>query len=98
MERDQALRKLKQSQPALKAKGVTALHLFGSTCRNEANENSDIDVFIEFDAGSKFSLVNLSAIHRILSEKINRPVHVISKDALNPLIKDSIQSEAIKVF
>jgi uncharacterized protein len=98
MNRDQALQELKQSQDALKARGVTALHLYGSTCRNEAKEDSDIDVFIEFDATSNFSLVDLSAIQRILSEKMKKSIHITSKDALNPLIKDSIQSEAIKVF
>ncbi len=47
MKRDAAIAALKNEADAVKALGATSLYLFGSTVRDEAGENSDLDVFIE---------------------------------------------------
>jgi len=44
MDRAQVIAKLKSVEPELRAHGVGALFLFGSYARNEARENSDVDV------------------------------------------------------
>jgi len=44
MRRDDAIRLLKQAEPELRARGVRALALFGSTARGEAGAASDVDV------------------------------------------------------
>jgi hypothetical protein len=36
-------------EPRLRALGLRSLHLFGSTARDEAGPDSDIDVFVEFE-------------------------------------------------
>ena len=50
MNRTQALDILTRLKPELANRfGVTKLALFGSTMRNEATEDSDIDIIVAFD-------------------------------------------------
>jgi uncharacterized protein len=45
MKRDEAISRLQQPQADLKRLGVEHLHLFGSTARGEARDDSDVDLF-----------------------------------------------------
>ncbi|MFM6277163.1 MAG: nucleotidyltransferase family protein, partial [Dolichospermum sp.] len=47
MNRDIVIRRLKESETKLRAYGVQSLYLFGSFARNDATEESDIDVFVD---------------------------------------------------
>lgn len=50
MQRSLALDLLAQSKPTLAARyGVTRLALFGSTARDSARADSDIDILVAFD-------------------------------------------------
>ena len=50
MNRQRALDLLRRSKPELQAQfGVTRLALFGSTARDAASTNSDVDVLVAFD-------------------------------------------------
>lgn len=50
MNRDLAVQKLAQAKPELQRRfGVTRLALFGSTARNEARADSDVDVLVAFN-------------------------------------------------
>ncbi len=46
MRRLDVITKLKAAEPTLRAQGVGALYLFGSHARDEAEPDSDIDVFV----------------------------------------------------
>ena len=46
MNRDEIIAKLRETVPALKAEGVTALAIFGSRARGDARQDSDLDVLI----------------------------------------------------
>ena len=49
MNRQQAIETLTQHKPELvKRFGITRLALFGSTVRNEAKPESDIDIIVDF--------------------------------------------------
>ena len=45
MKREEAIACLKQHEPELKQLGVERLFLLGSVARNEAREDSDVDLF-----------------------------------------------------
>ena len=59
MNRDAAIAALKQEAGAVKALGATALYLFGSTARDQAMPSSDLDLFLDYDRSSRFSLIEL---------------------------------------
>jgi Nucleotidyltransferase domain len=47
MQRDDALRLLRERREQLHALGVGQLFLYGSVARNEAREDSDVDLLVE---------------------------------------------------
>ncbi len=96
MNRDTAIAKLKQNADAIRALGATALYLYGSTARDEARVDSDVDVFVEYRPG--FSLFELSGIKVLLDEQLSRDVHVTTRDSLHPLMRPGIEEDAIRIF
>ena len=75
MNRDDAIAKLKQHEAELKRLGVEHLYLFGSTAREEAREDSDVDLFFDHAEGSLglFELIDVidvkDAAARILGRR-----------------------------
>jgi len=54
MRREEAIAKLKEAEPVIRARGAAALYLFGSHARDQARTDSDVDVFIDKDRTRKF--------------------------------------------
>lgn len=98
MRRDEAMRRLRSLEPELRRRGVTALFLFGSTGRDEASEQSDLDVFIEYDRSQPFSLFDRISVQHFLSDRLRRPVDLSTRWSLHPAMAGDILRDARKVF
>jgi uncharacterized protein len=98
MKREDAIAALKGQVAAVKALGATALYLFGSTLRDEATSASDLDLFIDYDGGSQFSLVDLVGIKQLLERRLGVPVDLTTRDSLDPLLRNRIEASAERVF
>jgi uncharacterized protein len=98
MNRDAAIAEISARADALKARGVAAAYLFGSTARGEERPDSDLDVFVDIQPGAKFSLLDLAGVHRILNEEIGRKVDVMTRESLHPKLRAEIEREAVRVF
>ncbi len=95
MNRKELLRILRQHKPILEERfGVTELALFGSFARDQATENSDVDILVKFNArptsktyfGAIFYLedllgrtVDMSTIKELRSEILA----YVEKDTIN---------------
>lgn len=93
MERDQALKLLREHMDELRALGVLSLSIFGSVARDEAGPESDVDVLMEHGPG--LSLFDYAGIKIRLEEILNRPVDLATPDALKPRIRDRVLAEAV---
>ncbi len=98
MKRADAIAALKTEADAVKALGATSLYLFGSTVRDEASDTSDVDIFIDYDANSRFSLIDLVGIKLHLEERLGTTVDVTTRDSLHPLLRKRIENSAERVF
>ena len=98
MRRDEIIARIRKHAPAIKAEGATALYLFGSAARDEAGDESDIDVFVDVDPNSRFSLFNMSGIRLIIMDETGREVDITTRDALHPRLKKRILAEAVQVI
>jgi predicted nucleotidyltransferase len=98
MQRDEAVSKMRENVEAVKALGATALFVFGSTARDEADAESDLDVFVDYDPAKKFSLFDLAGIKVLLEEKLGIEVDVTTRDSLHPLLRKRIERSAIRIF
>lgn len=77
----------------LREEGAVSIDLFGSYATGKEDEDSDIDLLVEFE-GTK-TLLDLSRMQRLLSEMIGRSVDLVTKDELSPHIRDRVQDEKV---
>ncbi|MGH6980986.1 MAG: nucleotidyltransferase family protein [Stellaceae bacterium] len=98
MKRDQAIAALRDQVGAVKALGATSLYLFGSTVRDRATAASDLDLFIDYDPRTRFSLVELVGIKQFLERRLGVPVDLTTRDSLDPLLKRRIEASAEQIF
>lgn len=74
---------------------IKKLGIFGSYARGEADENSDIDIVVDF---TKPDLLNQVGIMQELREKFHKKVDVIALwKRMNPKLLSRIQRDAIYV-
>ena len=98
MNRRDAIAALRRQADPVKALGATGLYMFGSTPRDEATLESDLDLFVEYDRDSHFSLVELVGIKQLLERRLGVPVDLTTRDGLDPLLRDRIEASAERVF
>lgn len=98
MRRSDALEALTRHEAALRALGATAIYLFGSTARDEARRDSDLDLFVDYDPDETFSLIELIKIKHFLEDRLNVAVDVTTRDSLHPRLKARIEAEAVRVL
>ena len=89
--KNEILSKLKELKPSLhKEFSVKEIGLFGSFSNNSFNENSDIDILVEFEKPIGWKFFSLE----IYLEKVfNRKIDLVTKNALKEQIKHSILSQ-----
>jgi hypothetical protein len=75
--------------------GVTRLALFGSTARDEAREDSDIDVLVGFDGPA--TSARYFGVQFYLEDLLGRPVDLVTEKALRPELRPYVEREAIGV-
>jgi hypothetical protein len=74
--------------------GVAAMFLFGSVSRDEAREESDIDLMVEFS--KPVGLFEFIGLQTRLAELLGRRVDLVTPAALKPRIRDRVLAEAIR--
>lgn len=98
MERERLLTSLRETSEAVRALGATSLYVFGSRGDDTARRESDLDVFVEYDPATKFSLLDLAGIKVLLEEKLGIDVDITTRDSLHPLLRSRIERSAVRVF
>lgn len=98
MNRTEAITRLRDHAADLRARGATGLWLFGSTLRDEAGPDSDIDLFLDYDPSQAFSLVDLAGIEQYLGDALGVAVDLTTRDSLHPRLRDAIEQDAEQVF
>lgn len=98
MRRNDVVATLRQAEPALRARGVAALYLFGSHARDQARPDSDVDVFIDKDKSRKFGFDEFMDVYFLLQERLGAGVDYGTREGLHPVLRTEIEREAIRVF
>ena len=97
MKRDEVLEILAHHQDELRELGVKSLAVFGSTVRNEARPDSDIDLLVEFDR--PIGLFHFLRVQERLSELLGSvPVDLVMRDSVFEELKEDIYGEAVSVL
>ena len=97
MTRDDILSFLKAHKQELRqGYGVTQMGLFGSYARQAENEDSDIDIVVEFEADKK-TLRNFFGFKRYLEENLGNSVDLGIESALKPIVRNAVTKDIIYV-
>jgi hypothetical protein len=86
-----------EHQSQLQALHVARLRLFGSVARDEAHQNSDIDLIVEFVPGYK-TYNNFIDVADLLETALQRRVELVTSEGLSPYIRPHILREVEDVF
>lgn len=95
MNRSEILQKLTTFQHETKEFSVKNLYLFGSYAREEAGEQSDVDILVEFEPQAGIGLFEFARLRRRLSELLGIDVDLVTPDAIHPEMRNEILGEAI---
>jgi len=77
----------------LTEEGVKKVELFGSFAREEANDESDIDLLVEFSEPK--TLLDIARIERQLSDKIGKEIDLVTEESLSPHIAEKIKHREV---
>jgi len=96
MNRQQAITTLIKLKPELVERfGVTRLALFGSTVRDEARPESDIDIVVAFDGPATSE--KYFGVQFYLEDELGAPVDLVTEKAIRPELRPFIEQEAVNV-
>jgi len=96
MNKNKAIKILTQLKPELIRRfGVTRLALFGSTVRNEANQESDIDIVVAFNGPATSKIY--FGVQFLLEDELGVTVDLVTEKAIRKELRPYIEREAIYV-
>jgi hypothetical protein len=98
MRRDEVIARLKQAEPALRARGIRRAAVFGSVARGEDRPDSDIDVLVEFEPGQEGSIYDYVALQEFVAGLLESRVDVVDRNALKPHLRGPSVRDAIYAF
>jgi len=94
----EALETLRQSEGALRARGVQHAALFGSVARGDNRPDSDIDIMVEIDPEAHITVFDYVGLKEYIAGLFDRPVDVVSRDGLKPYVRPAATADAIYAF
>ena len=96
MNRDNVLNVLRAHKATLAQRfGVTELALFGSFARDQATDDSDVDILVRFDVPPNWQ--RYFGAQGYLEDLLGRPVDLATKPDLRVEIRSYVEREVIDV-
>jgi uncharacterized protein len=97
MRREEVIARLRQHEADWKRLGVEHLYLFGSMARGEAKDDSDIDLFFDYEKG-KLGLFELMDVKAFAARILGRETDIMTRDSLHKTLRQTIEATALRVF
>ena len=96
--RDDIIARIRAREEHIRALGASALYLFGSGARDELGDHSNIDVFIDRTPEFDYRFTHLIGLEALLKGVLDRPVDVMTRSSLHPLLRPAIEASAVRVL
>lgn len=84
--------RITQSSRKLHQLGIVEIGLFGSFSHDQATEQSDVDLLVQFEKGMK-TFDNFISACFLLEEALGRKVELVTKESLSQYLKPYIMKE-----
>ena len=76
---------------------VKKAYLFGSYSRDEADENSDIDILVELDYSKQIGMQFFTYGER-LEELLKKKVDIVSADGISKYVKPFVDKDRVLIY
>lgn len=97
--REQLLAELRALQPQFERKGVAHLAVFGSRARGDNRPDSDVDLLLEAEPDTKFSLLDAIGAGHIVEDSLGLQTSVVVLDRFAPAeFIASVERDRVTVF
>ncbi len=97
LRQNDVIAKLRAHEAELRRLGVEHLYLFGSTARDQAREDSDVDLFFDHRRG-ELGFFQLMDVKELARKILGRPTDIVTRASLHPLLRQRIEATALRVF
>ena len=92
--------------PVAEKYALRAVYLFGSYARNEATEQSDVDILIGRSGSTVRSMLDMGGLYNDLRESVGKEIDLVTLQTLEqtsirrrtPLFVQNLQTEMVKIF
>lgn len=98
MTRDEALAILIAHRGELEARGVAHAALFGSTARNEAGPDSDVDILVDLAPDANVGVWEFVALQRKVGEFFPVKTDVVERDSLDADVERAARVDLARAF
>lgn len=95
---DELVRRLRQTEPELRRRGIRHLSLFGSAARGQARPDSDVDIAVDVEPGRSFSLIRMEDTRLLLEDLLGQPVDLGEVESLRPPVRAAFERDRVSVF
>ena len=89
---------LRRHEPQLREHGITALSIFGSTARDDARDDSDVDLAVRLDAKRQIGAFKFIAIELEIAELLGVSVDLVGEPARRERFQEQIDKDRVRVF
>lgn len=92
--------KINQIKALCKKNRVKSLYAFGSVTRDDFNEQSDIDLVVDFEEKDPFTYTDLYFnLKAKLEDLLKRQVDLLEERAIrNPLFRQQLENTKVKIY
>jgi predicted nucleotidyltransferase len=99
MDRATAIGRVRAEADRLRAAGIAAVYLFGSTARANASPSSDVDLMVDLrpEWEQHFSLIDLATVQQHLTDALGVPVDLVLRRSMHPRRRAQIEADAVHV-
>ena len=77
---------------------IDYLALFGSASRGEMQPGSDVDLLVDFASEARVGFLALARMQRELAALFHRPVDLVPRSGLKPLIREDVLRSARDLY
>jgi len=74
-------------------RGITSVRVFGSMARDQARDDSDVDLLVTLAPGT--SALALGGLLIDAQDLLRRPVDVVTESSLHPALRDRVLADAV---
>jgi len=71
--------------------------MFGSTARDQARADSDVDLFFDYQRGM-LGLFELMYVKEAAAQILGHPTDIMTRDSLHKTLRPQIEASALQVF